>query len=65
MKDIERLKAAWYRFKHYRATVLFTMKLIKYKTLWKSQPGRGMDDIDTNMMSNIIEIQIFGIFYIR
>jgi hypothetical protein len=40
------------------------MKLIKYKTLWKSlNSGRAMDDNDTDMMSNIIEIQdIWNLF---
>jgi hypothetical protein len=40
------------------------MKLIKYKTLWKISQLRAMDDNDTDMMSNIIEIQdIWNLLY--
>jgi hypothetical protein len=53
----------WYRFKHYRSNSTFYNEINKVQNaLWKSQPGRAMDDNDTDMMSNIIEIQIFGIF---
>jgi hypothetical protein len=40
------------------------MKLIKYKTLKSLNSGRAMDDNDTDMMSNIIEIQdIWNLLY--
>jgi hypothetical protein len=40
------------------------MKLIKYKTLWKSQLRKGDGRYDTDMMSNIIEIQdIWNLLY--
>jgi hypothetical protein len=41
------------------------MKLIKYKTLCGNlNSGRAMDDNDTDMMSNIIEIQdIWNLLY--
>jgi hypothetical protein len=65
MKDMERLKNALGIDSSIIEQQYFTMKLIKYKTLWKSlNSGRAMDDNDTDMMSNIIEIQdIWNLLY--
>jgi hypothetical protein len=62
MKDIDRLKAALYRL-IIGATVLYN-EIIKFKNAGNLNTGRAMNDIDTNMMSNIIEIQdIWNLLY--
>jgi hypothetical protein len=56
----------WYRFKHYRTTVLYN-EIIKLQNAVEISlnSGRAMDDNDTDiMMSNIIEIQdIWNLLY--
>jgi hypothetical protein len=63
MKD--RLKAALGIDKLIGATVFYNEINKVQNALWKSlNTGRAMNDIDTNMMSNIIEIQdIWNLLY--
>jgi hypothetical protein len=52
-------------FKHYRTTVSNEINKVQ-NALWKSlNSGRAMDDNDTDMMSNIIEIQDIWNLYIK
>jgi predicted NACHT family NTPase len=66
MKDMERLKnALGIDSSIIGATVLYNEINKVQNALWKSlNSGRAMDDNDTDMMSNIIEIQdIWNLLY--
>jgi predicted NACHT family NTPase len=65
MKDMERLKNALGIDSSIITTVLYNEINKVQNALWKSlNSGRAMDDNDTDMMSNIIEIQdIWNLLY--
>jgi hypothetical protein len=63
MKDIDRLKAALgIDSSIIGATVLYN-EINKVQNAEIFNTGRAMNDIDTNMMSNIIEIQYLDLLY--